>query len=245
MPKHGRYLQGSRPAAALPVRPRNLLMRTACGSRSVPLFPPSSSATASPLSAMHVTSTFAMAALAAASSVSARAIIYRPDLEVRSPAPTGAVDKRATSSSASSSSKVSAVTTLPITTTSATSSAGIWSTSSPAPFSYGKADNSYWGVKGRGKNGPTNPDEPSLNTAINQTSVARLASLNSVDDWCTFGPEPLNNTDTMGDLEATTVAYCTKPRNNARVIVRIASFYPHLLYQDLLLTSFHRFSPTA
>lgn len=31
-------------------------------------------------------------------------------------------------------------------------------------------------------------DSPSLNTPINQTSLARLASVNSIDDWCTFGP---------------------------------------------------------
>lgn len=166
---------------------------------------------------MHVTGTSLVAILAAASSASARAIVYRP--EARAPAPTGALDQRAASASKSSSS-VSVVTTLPITTTLATKS-GIWSTASPAPFSYGTPTPDFWGVQGRGKNGPTNPDEPQLNTAVNQTSDSRLASINSIDDWCTFGPSPINNTDTLGDLEQTTVAYCTKPRNNARVIVRM------------------------
>lgn len=167
---------------------------------------------------MHVTGSL-VTALAAAGAVSARAIVYRP--EARAPAPTGAVDKRAASSSTTST--VSAVTTLPITTTMGTSS-GVWSTTSPAPFSYGTPDPDFWGVKGRGKNGPTNPESPKLNTDVNQTSVSRLASVNSVDDWCTFAPSPLNNTDTLGDLEQTTVAYCTKPRNQARVIVRPLPF---------------------
>lgn len=88
-------------------------------------------------------------------------------------------------------------------------------------FTYSPPNHSFPGVQATGKNGPTNPDKPSLHTPVNQTSDARLASLNSIDDWCTFGPEPLHNKDTLGDLEQTTVAYCTQPRNNARVIVRL------------------------
>lgn len=162
---------------------------------------------------MQLTGAFFAASLAAASSVSARALVYRGQGAQATPA----LERRAASTSS-----VSVVTTMPISSsaTSATS-AGIWSTVSPPPFSYGTPSNSFWGVQGRGKNGPTNPQEPSLNTPVNQSSDARLASLNSIDDWCTFGPSPLNNTDTLGDLEQTTVAYCTKPRNNARVIVRV------------------------
>lgn len=37
------------------------------------------------------------------------------------------------------------------------------------------------GVIATGTMGPTNPPEPTLGTAINQTSMARLVSINSVD----------------------------------------------------------------
>ncbi len=86
-------------------------------------------------------------------------------------------------------------------------------------FQYGTPNPYAPGVRGANRNGPTNPAQPSLNTPINQTSNARLASINSIDDWCTFGPQPSPNNQTLGYLEADTVAYCTKPRNNARVIV--------------------------
>ncbi|CAO1618786.1 unnamed protein product [Parajaminaea phylloscopi] len=84
-----------------------------------------------------------------------------------------------------------------------------------AKFSYGTPNPNAAGVVGANSNGPTNPKAPSLNTPINQTSQARLASINSVDDWCTFGPDVQKP---IGDVEAETVAYCTKARNNARVI---------------------------
>jgi hypothetical protein len=93
----------------------------------------------------------------------------------------------------------------------------------PPKFSYGTPSANAPGVKSANKNGATNPSKPSLNTPINQTSVARLASINSIDDWCTFGPMPVPNNQTLGYLEETTVAYCTKPRNNARVIVSSTS----------------------
>ncbi|CAO1629330.1 unnamed protein product [Sympodiomycopsis kandeliae] len=82
-------------------------------------------------------------------------------------------------------------------------------------FQYGTPNPNAPGVVGANKNGPTNPKAPSMNTPINQTSDARLASINSIDDWCTFGPPTQT---TIGDIEGETVAYCTKPRNNARVI---------------------------
>ncbi|KAK0214358.1 hypothetical protein IW262DRAFT_1278838 [Armillaria fumosa] len=71
------------------------------------------------------------------------------------------------------------------------------------------------GVIATGTMGTTNPAQPTLGTTVNQTSDARLLSLNSVDDWCIFAP-PENNT--IGESEAIEVAWCTKARNNARVI---------------------------
>ena len=64
--------------------------------------------------------------------------------------------------------------------------------------------------------GPTNPKEPIDKTPINQQSLSRLASINSIDDWCTFGP--LGDGQPLANEEDRTVAWCTKPRNNARVI---------------------------
>jgi len=71
------------------------------------------------------------------------------------------------------------------------------------------------GVIASGTMGTTNPAQPTLGTTVNQTSVSRLLTLNSVDDWCIFAP-PENNT--IGESEAIEVAWCTKARNNARVI---------------------------
>ncbi|KAF7290795.1 hypothetical protein MIND_01320500 [Mycena indigotica] len=63
--------------------------------------------------------------------------------------------------------------------------------------------------------GVTNPPAPTLGTRINQTSMARLLTLNSIDDFCLFAPPVLAN---ISDTETEEVAWCTKPRNNARVI---------------------------
>ncbi|KAJ7328775.1 hypothetical protein DFH08DRAFT_709513 [Mycena albidolilacea] len=71
------------------------------------------------------------------------------------------------------------------------------------------------GVIATGTQGPTNPPAPTLGTAINQTSMARLLSINSIDDFCLFAPPQLAN---ISDTETIEVAWCTKPRNNARVI---------------------------
>ncbi|TIB01304.1 hypothetical protein E3P96_02434 [Wallemia ichthyophaga] len=67
-----------------------------------------------------------------------------------------------------------------------------------------------------GTMGTTNPPEATMGTDLNQTSVARLVSINSIDDFCFFGPKEANVT--IGDTEDEQVAWCTKPRNNARVI---------------------------
>ncbi|KAJ7102723.1 hypothetical protein C8R44DRAFT_640605 [Mycena epipterygia] len=71
------------------------------------------------------------------------------------------------------------------------------------------------GVIATGTQGPTNPPQPTIGTAINQTSMARLLSVNSIDDFCIFAPPYLAN---ISDTETIEVAWCTKPRNNARVI---------------------------
>lgn len=71
-------------------------------------------------------------------------------------------------------------------------------------------------VTATGTMGPTNPSEPTLGTAINQTSYARLLSLNAIDDFCLFAPPEPDSV--IGDTEAEEVAWCVQPRNNARVI---------------------------
>ncbi|KAJ6510834.1 hypothetical protein C8R45DRAFT_1161917 [Mycena sanguinolenta] len=71
------------------------------------------------------------------------------------------------------------------------------------------------GVIATGTQGATNPPAPTLGTAINQTSMSRLLSINSIEDFCLFAPPQLAN---ISDTETIEVAWCTKPRNNARVI---------------------------
>ncbi|TIA99997.1 hypothetical protein E3P94_01913 [Wallemia ichthyophaga] len=66
-----------------------------------------------------------------------------------------------------------------------------------------------------GTMGPTNP-MPTMETAINQDSNARLMSLNSADDFCLYAPPSYG--EPIGNVEAEVVAWCTKPRNNARLI---------------------------
>lgn len=45
--------------------------------------------------------------------------------------------------------------------------------------------------------------------------MSRLISVNSIDDWCTFASP---DGESIADVEGEVVAYCTKARNNARVI---------------------------
>ena len=103
-------------------------------------------------------------------------------------------------------------------------------------FTYGTPSPNYPGVVAKGKMGKTNPQEPKMNTPINQNSMARLASVNSIDDWCTFGPPGPDKQ--LGDVEQETVAWCTKPRNNARVIpdgtVTSAHFVKTPLYVQIM-----------
>jgi len=53
-----------------------------------------------------------------------------------------------------------------------------------------------------------------------------------VNDFCMYGP-PENNNSPMGDIEGEVVAYCTQPRNGARLIpdgaLRSAHVSPSLL----------------
>jgi hypothetical protein len=71
------------------------------------------------------------------------------------------------------------------------------------------------GVWATGPMGETNPPKPIMGTPINQTSYARLLSLNSIDDFCLYGPP---SPEVIGNSEAYEVAWCTKARNNARII---------------------------
>jgi hypothetical protein len=71
------------------------------------------------------------------------------------------------------------------------------------------------GVEGTGTMGVTNPTAQVLGTPVNQTSYSRLLTLNSVDDFCLFAPPNYGN---ISDTETEEVAWCTKPRNNARLI---------------------------
>ncbi|KAF7325580.1 hypothetical protein MKEN_00407600 [Mycena kentingensis (nom. inval.)] len=71
------------------------------------------------------------------------------------------------------------------------------------------------GVLATGPQGATNPAFPIMPTTIDQNSMARLLSINSIDDWCIFAPPwPA----TIPDTEDIEVAWCIQPRNNARVI---------------------------
>ncbi|KAF9032385.1 hypothetical protein BJ165DRAFT_1410837 [Panaeolus papilionaceus] len=71
------------------------------------------------------------------------------------------------------------------------------------------------GVIATGTMGPTNPPAPTMGTALNQSSDARLLSINGVDDFCLFAPPAPQD---IGDSETFEVAWCTKQRNNARLI---------------------------
>ncbi|KAF9002178.1 immunoreactive manno protein MP88 [Cyathus striatus] len=71
------------------------------------------------------------------------------------------------------------------------------------------------GVLATGTMGVTNPPQATQGTAINQTSMARLLSINAIDDFCLFAPP---TTQAISDSETIEVAWCTQQRNNARVI---------------------------
>ncbi|KAJ7219812.1 hypothetical protein B0H12DRAFT_1194061 [Mycena haematopus] len=72
------------------------------------------------------------------------------------------------------------------------------------------------GVVATGTQGTTNPPTATMPTVINQQSMARLLSVNSIDDFCLFAPP--TGPAAIPDTETEEVAWCTMPRNNARVI---------------------------
>jgi len=79
--------------------------------------------------------------------------------------------------------------------------------------------NAQAGIVATGKNGPTNPDKPEflpVGAQVNQTSMSRLLTVNSVDDFCLYAPPEPGPDSTIGNTEGEVVAWCTKPRNNAR-----------------------------
>ncbi|KAJ7143337.1 hypothetical protein C8R43DRAFT_1130763 [Mycena crocata] len=71
------------------------------------------------------------------------------------------------------------------------------------------------GVIATGTQGTTNPPVPTTGTKVDQGSMARLLSVNSIDDFCLFAPPTVAP---VADTETIEVAWCTKPRNNARLI---------------------------
>lgn len=105
-----------------------------------------------------------------------------------------------------------------------------------SPFKFGNPSPDYPGVVAQNPVGPDNPQKPQMNTPINQKSLSKLASINSIDDWCTFGPADIDVE--LSDQEERTVVYCTKPRNNARVIpdgtVTAAHFVKTPLYVQVM-----------
>ncbi|TIB78052.1 hypothetical protein E3Q23_01003, partial [Wallemia mellicola] len=76
-------------------------------------------------------------------------------------------------------------------------------------------NSSMEGVVATGTMGKTNPAEPTMQAGKGD-SEARLVTVNSIDDWCIFGPK--DEGKTIGETEAEQVAWCTQPRNNARLI---------------------------
>ena len=112
-------------------------------------------------------------------------------------------------------------------------------------------------VTATGTNGPTNPAAPTfaaVGSKVDQESMSRLISLNSVsrqaegmaiawschrtwteksnliflspplllvraqvNDFCLFGP-PKDDNSEIGNIEGEVVAYCSQPRNGARII---------------------------
>lgn len=78
-----------------------------------------------------------------------------------------------------------------------------------------RAQNFPVGVLATGTMGPNNPPQATAPTSVNQTSMARLLTVNSIDDFCVFAPP---TPQAISDSETIEVAWCTKPRNNARVI---------------------------
>ncbi|KAL7414281.1 hypothetical protein BDY24DRAFT_361243 [Mrakia frigida] len=85
-------------------------------------------------------------------------------------------------------------------------------------------------------NGETNPSSPELaepGAAINQTSMARLLTLNGIDDFCLFGPPEEGPDSLIGNVEPIVVAYCLQARNNARLIPDGTIYSAHFIKTPL------------
>lgn len=102
------------------------------------------------------------------------------------------------------------------------------------------AGSAYGQVIATFPNGVTNPPAPSraaAGTPANQTSMARLLTLNGIDDFCLFGPpEPLaeaGQANLIGNVEPIVVAYCLQQRNNARLIPDGTIYSAHFIKTPL------------
>ncbi|GMK59609.1 hypothetical protein CspeluHIS016_0802150 [Cutaneotrichosporon spelunceum] len=85
-------------------------------------------------------------------------------------------------------------------------------------------------------NGDTNPAKPDfypVGAQVNQTSMSRLLTLNGVDDFCLYGPPEEGPDSLIGNVEPIVVAYCSKPRNNARLIPDGAIHSAHFIKTPL------------
>ncbi|KAL7412552.1 hypothetical protein BDY24DRAFT_363153 [Mrakia frigida] len=85
-------------------------------------------------------------------------------------------------------------------------------------------------------NGITNPPAPFLAEAgavVNATSDSRLVTVNSIDDFCLFGPPEAGPDSLIGNVEPTVVAYCTKHRNGARLIPDGTIYSAHFIKTPL------------
>ncbi|WVQ95492.1 hypothetical protein IAU59_002589 [Kwoniella sp. CBS 9459] len=71
-------------------------------------------------------------------------------------------------------------------------------------------------VTATGTMGTTNPPQATLGTTVDASSMARLVSLNAIDDFCLFAPPEANSV--IGETEGEEVAWCVQARNNARQI---------------------------
>ncbi|TXT15776.1 hypothetical protein VHUM_00279 [Vanrija humicola] len=94
-------------------------------------------------------------------------------------------------------------------------------TGAPSYYNYGTPNSRAPGVLAQFPNGPTNPEKPEfypIGAQVNQTSLSRLLSLNGVDDFCMYGPMEPGPDSLIGNVEPSVVAYCTQPRNGARLI---------------------------
>ena len=58
------------------------------------------------------------------------------------------------------------------------------------------------------------PNSLSVFLARNRGIADRISGINSVDDFCIWGPP---DRDTIGDTEAVQVAYCTQTNHGSRV----------------------------